>query len=94
MILLFIKWRRKPGRKIIDPLKRLPTVSKVFERLLDKQIIDYMGPYLSSLLCGFRKGYNALHALLRMLEKWKTSLDNGDGGWGNPDGLIQSFRLY
>ena len=35
-----------------------------------------MGPYLSSLLCGFRKGYNAQHALVRMLEKWKTSLDN------------------
>ena len=37
-----------------------------------------MGPYLSSLLCGFRKGYNAQHALIRMLEKWKTSLDNGE----------------
>ena len=55
----------------------LPTVSRVFERLLDKQIIDYMGLYLSSLLCGFRKGYNAQHALVRMLEKWKTNLDNG-----------------
>ena len=52
-------------------------VSKVFERLLDKQIIDYMGPYLSSLLCGFYKRYNAQHALVRMLEKWKTTLDNG-----------------
>ena len=30
------------------------------------------------LLCGFRKGYNAQHALVRMLEKWKTSLDNGE----------------
>ena len=49
----------------------------VFERLLHKQIIDYMGPYLSSLFCGFRKGYNAQHALVRMLEKWKASLDNG-----------------
>ena len=55
----------------------LPTVSKVFERLLDKLIIDYMGPDLSSLLCGFRTAYNAQHALVRMIEKWKTSLDNG-----------------
>ena len=56
----------------------LPPVSKVFERILGKQIIDYMGPYLSALLCGFCKGYNAQHALVRMLEKWKPSLDNGE----------------
>ena len=37
-----------------------------------------MQSYLSSLLCGFRKGYNAQHALVRMLEKWKTSLDKGE----------------
>ena len=45
---------------------------------MDKQIIDYMQSYLSSLLCGFRKGYNAQHALVRMLEKWKTCLDKGE----------------
>ena len=45
---------------------------------MDKQIFDYMQSYLSSLLCGFRKGYNAQHALVRMLEKWKTSLDKGE----------------
>ena len=26
-------------------------------------------------MCGFRKGYNAQHCLLVMLEKWRTSLD-------------------
>ena len=71
------KKEEKTRKKNYRPVSVLPTVSKVFERLLDKQIIDYMGPYLSSLLCGFRKGYNAQHALVRMLEKWKTSLDNG-----------------
>ena len=71
------KTEEKTRKKNYRPVSVLPTVSKVFERLLDKQIIDYMTPYLSSLLCGFRKGYNAQHALVRMLEKWKTSLDNG-----------------
>ena len=70
------KTEEKTRKKNYRPVSVLPTVSKVFERLLDKQIISYMGPYLSSLLCGFRKGYNAQHALVRMLEKWKTSLDN------------------
>ena len=36
-----------------------------------------MAPYLSWLLCGFRKGYNAQHALMRAIEKWKACLDNG-----------------
>ena len=70
------KTEDKTRKKNYRPVSVLPTVSKVFERLLDKQIIDYMGPYLSSVLCGFRKGYSAQHALVRMLEKWKTSLGN------------------
>ena len=72
------KTGEKTRKENYRPVSVLPTVSKVFERILGKQIIDYMGPYLSALLCGFRKGYNAQHALVRMLEKWKTSLDNGE----------------
>ena len=44
----------------------LPTVSKLFERILDKQIVAYITSFLSSLLCGFRKGYSAQHALVRL----------------------------
>ena len=36
-----------------------------------------MSHYLSSLLCGFRKGYNAQHTLIRAIEKWRTCLDKG-----------------
>ena len=59
------------------PISVLPTVSKLFERIMDKQIVTYITPFLSSLLCGFRKGYNAQHALVRLLEKFKISLDEG-----------------
>ena len=44
---------------------------------MDKQIVAYITPFLSSLLCGFRKGYNAQHALVRLLEKFKIRLDEG-----------------
>ena len=44
---------------------------------MDKQIVAYITPILSSLLCGFRKGYDAQHALIRLLEKFKISLDEG-----------------
>ena len=37
--------------------------------------------YLSSYLCGYRKGYCAQYAILTLLEKWRISLDNkGYGG--------------
>ena len=55
----------------------LPTVSKLFERIMDKQIVAFITPFLSSLLCGFRQGYSAQHALVRLLEKFKISLDKG-----------------
>ena len=59
------------------PISVLPTVSKLFERIMDKQIVAYITSFLSSLLCGFRKGYSAQHALVRLLEKFKISLDEG-----------------
>ena len=60
------------------PVNVLPTVSKDFEIIMDGQITTYISYYLSSLLCGLRKGYNTQHALLRMLEKWKGGLVNGE----------------
>ena len=53
------------------------SVSKVLERLMDTQISSHMAPYLSCLFCGFRKSYNAQHALMRAIERWKACLDNG-----------------
>ena len=35
------------------------------------------GNFLSSLLCGFRKSYDAQHALLRFFESCKITLDKG-----------------
>ena len=37
-----------------------------------------MDKFLSKRQCGFRKGYNAQHCLLAMIEKWKKAVDNGN----------------
>ena len=55
----------------------LSTVPKVFERLMGTQISAYLSQYLSYLLCGFLQGFNAQHALIRTIEKWRTCLDKG-----------------
>ena len=60
------------------PVNIIPIISKIFEKLLIKQIIVYMGKFLSKYLCGFRKGYNAQHCPLAMIEKWKKAVDNGN----------------
>ena len=51
-------------------------ISKIYERLMFKQISEYFEPILSKFRCGFRKGFSAQHCLLSMLEKWKTVVDN------------------
>ena len=59
----------------------LPVVSKLFERLMQKQMIAYIEKFLSPYLCGYRKGFNSQYALLAMIEKWKECLDkNGFAG--------------
>ena len=50
-------------------------MSKVFEKLIFKQIEEYIEPFLSKHLTGFRKNHNTQNSLLYMLEKWKESLD-------------------
>ena len=58
------------------PISALPSVSKIFEKLLHDQLSKYMEDKLSPLLCGFRKKYSTQHALLQMTERWRHSLDN------------------
>ena len=49
----------------------------MFERLLFKQISDFMEPFFSKQQCGFRKGYNTRYFFLFMLKKWKSAVDKG-----------------
>ena len=91
MSLLCTKQSSKTSKKNYRPVSLLPTVSKVFDRIMDRQIIKYITPFLSILLCGFRKGFTTQHALIRMVEKWKVSLDNGENVGGILMDLSKAF---
>ena len=41
------------------------------------QIYPYFQTIFSKFQCGFRKGFNAQHCLLAMVEKWRKTLDGG-----------------
>ena len=60
------------------PISILSTNSKLFERLIFQQITPFISQSLSPYLCGFRKGFNAQHALMRLTNKLNQSLDNKD----------------
>ena len=40
------------------------------------QILSFIRPNLSDLLCGFREGYSTQHALIKMVEHCRVGLDN------------------
>ena len=59
------------------PVSILSNVSKIFEKMIFRQISSYMESFLSKYQTGFRKGYSTQQCLLTMLEKWKRAVDNG-----------------
>ena len=55
----------------------LCNVSKIFERIVFRQISNYMDSFFSKCQCRFRKEYSTQQCLLSMTEKWKLAVDNG-----------------
>ena len=51
------------------PVSILANISKVFERVMLKQILQQMNKHLSQNLCGYRKGFSTQTALTMLLEK-------------------------
>ena len=60
------------------PISILPTVSKVFEKIIAEQLNPFFEDRFSTLLCGFRKGHSTQHALLRLLHHWQRALDDSN----------------
>ena len=61
------------------PIRILPTVSKMFERILLSQLQRFWNKFLLPLLCGFRKVYSTQCALINLLQKWQKCLIASDG---------------
>ena len=50
------------------PISILPTVSKIFQRILFNQLQRFSNKLLLPLLCGFRKGCSTQYVLMRLTE--------------------------
>ena len=67
----------KTDRENYCPISILPNLSKVSERLMYNQIYHIFKQYSLNFSVGFRKGFNAHHYLLAMVEKWRKTLHGG-----------------
>ena len=67
----------KGSKENYRPVSILPVISKIFEKLISKQITNFMEPLFSKYQCGFHRGFSAQDCLLAMLEKWKSVVDKG-----------------
>ena len=59
------------------PVRILPLISKVYERLIYNQLLEYTEKNLSHISCGFRKAHSTQCALFKLLQSWQKELDNG-----------------
>ena len=75
------KKKSKNSKDNYRPVSILSNISKIYKRCIYDQIQLFFDSLLSKYQCGFRRGYNAQHCLVSLIEKWKKSVDNG-GAFG------------
>ena len=73
------------------PVSVLPSVSKIFERNLHKQVSSYVDQFLSTFMCGYKKGFSTQQALLSLIERWKNTLDQNGYGGATPMDISKTF---
>ena len=71
------KKKSKNSKDNYRPVSILSNISKIYERCIYDQIQLFFDSLFSKYQCGFRRGYNAQHWLVSLIEKWKKSVDNG-----------------
>ena len=59
----------------------LPLLSKVYERFICNQLLEYSNNFLNEILCGFCKAHSTQHPLFKLLQSCKKSLDCGAFIW-------------
>ena len=64
----------KTDQENYRPISILPTLSKLYERLIYNQMYPYFDKPFSKFQCGFRNGFNTHHCSITMIEKWRGQL--------------------
>ena len=68
-----------------------PVMSKIFAKLLSKQVSFFIDEFLSKYTWDFLKDYGAQHYLLAIWEKGKQAIDNSKAFAGQLTDLLKAF---
>ena len=58
------------------PVSILPTMSKILEKVIHKQLLPFLENILDPRMVAYRKMYSCQHLRLRLVEDWKQALEN------------------
>ena len=58
------------------PVSVLNTFSKIFEKILKEQLSPFLDKTLSIFIAAYRTAYSTQHVLIKLVEEWKSKLDN------------------
>ena len=56
------------------PISILPIISKIFEKLICRQLSNHFDNIFSKFQCGYRNSFSAQHCLLLMMDKRKKAV--------------------
>ena len=73
------------------PVSLLPIVSKIFEDIMNEQILAYIEKYLSAYIFAYRKRHGPEYCLVVMIEMWKKALDEDKVGGAILTDLSKAF---
>ena len=62
------------------PISVLPTISKIFEKHVNKHLMNYLNKYklIHESQSGFRQKHSCQTALIKLIDQWMSSIDKGD----------------
>ena len=75
-ILPFFKKDERSNKKNYRPVSVLSSLSKIFGKVLQIQISNFMENLFSPYVSAYRKGFSTQHVLIRLIEEWKKALDD------------------
>ena len=68
--------QNKTVEKNFRPISVLNVFSKVFEKIIKKQLMPYLDKTLSIFIAAYRERFGTHHVLIRLIEDWRLKLDN------------------
>ena len=58
------------------PITIRTTFSKIYEKVINDQLVSGLGKYFSPFISAYRKEDSTQHVLTRLVEEWRERLDN------------------